>query len=551
MTNPRGRRKLESEIAVNEYFDRRKDPRWTPNVPVQMRWHQGGRTETLAVKDLSLGGLRIESGTCPPIGTYVPVSIAFSGTNEINLEVRVVWKRPGVSAESAHKVGLMVLQRRDVDKYQTQVLTFKEPSPIDRRFQDRRLVNLQQLNTSTERRQDKRRGTSGISKRLSVSGQSLDRWISRYTYERLIQSAPGPTVKTQDRTKIMLGSNNYLGLSDHPKVKEATIKAIEKYGVGAGGVRVLSGTMDLHKALEHRLAEFKSAEACLLYSSGFVANLAVLTSILRKGDVVLNDEVNHASIVEGCRSSDAVVRFYKHKDLVGLARKLSQYHRDTPKLIITDGVFSMDGDVAPLKEILGLAKKFNAMLMVDDAHATGVIGPTGRGSAEYCGVKGLVDITTVTLSKALGAVGGAICGSRSLIKHIFNLSKPFIYSSALPPSVCASTLAALDVLESNPCLIENIHKNRSFLVSGLKTLGFNVPDSVSAVIPVIIGDEIKTYKMASRLDELNIFVNAVSRPAVPRELSRLRISVMATHKLEQLEEALFAFKKAGKEIGLI
>ncbi len=211
----------------------------------------------------------------------------------------------------------------------------------------------------------------------------------------------------------------------------------------------------------------------------------------------------------------------------------------------------MDGDVAPVDKILTLAKRYNAMLMVDDAHSTGVVGQTGRGSAEHCGVLGKVDITTVTLSKALGAIGGAICGSRNLIKKIFNLSRPFIFTSALPPSVCASVMAAIDVIESEPELVRNVQKNRDILCSGLRAMGYRVPPTESAVIPVIIGNEVKTYQLATRLDELNVFVNAVSRPAVPREYSRLRISVMATHTEEHLKEALAAFRRAGEELGLV
>lgn len=308
--------------------------------------------------------------------------------------------------------------------------------------------------------------------------------------------------------------------------------------------------MDLHKQLEERLARFKHTESCLIFPSGYVANLAALTAIVEEGDVLLNDEVNHASIVDGCRSSRGTLRFYKHNNLENLEKKLAQYGTRKPKLIITDGVFSMDGDVAPVDKILTLAKRYNAMLMVDDAHSTGVVGQTGRGSAEHCGVLGKVDITTVTLSKALGAIGGAICGSRNLIKKIFNLSRPFIFTSALPPSVCASVMAAIDVIESEPELVRNVQKNRDILCSGLRAMGYRVPPTESAVIPVIIGNEVKTYQLATRLDELNVFVNAVSRPAVPREYSRLRISVMATHTEEHLKEALAAFRRAGEELGL-
>ncbi len=443
----------------------------------------------------------------------------------------------------------MVLERNDIDRYRKIVELARGTPPVERRIQERRQTTLEQGNV--KRSGDDRRGLPGIARRLAMAGQSLDRWISRYTYERSLKSASSSKVQMESSAKIMLGSNNYLGLTDHPRVKEAALKAIEKYGTGAGGVRVLSGTMDLHKQLEERLARFKHTESCLIFPSGYVANLAALTAIVEEGDVLLNDEVNHASIVDGCRSSRGTLRFYKHNNLENLEKKLAQYGTRKPKLIITDGVFSMDGDVAPVDKILTLAKRYNAMLMVDDAHSTGVVGQTGRGSAEHCGVLGKVDITTVTLSKALGAIGGAICGSRNLIKKIFNLSRPFIFTSALPPSVCASVMAAIDVIESEPELVRNVQKNRDILCSGLRAMGYRVPPTESAVIPVIIGNEVKTYQLATRLDELNVFVNAVSRPAVPREYSRLRISVMATHTEEHLKEALAAFRRAGEELGLV
>lgn len=530
--------------------DRRKFQRSTPGFPLSVRWaNEVPGAEGGDVQDISEGGFCFLGGTPEPVGSYARVYLSTSGQNELELMTRIVWRKTSETPTSTKKIGVMVLERNDIGRYKKIVDLALGSTPGERRIQERRETTLNQGNVT--RSVDDRRGLPGIARRLFMTGQSLDRWISRYTYERSLKSASSAKVKMDPSTKIMLGSNNYLGLTDHPRVKEAALKAIMKYGTGAGGVRVLSGTMDLHKQLEERLAQFKHTESCLIFPSGYVANLAVLTAIAEEGDVFLSDEVNHASIVDGCRASKGTVRFYKHCDLENLEKKLSQYGARKPKMIITDGVFSMDGDVAPVDKILALAKKYNAMLMVDDAHATGVVGQTGRGSAEHCGVLGQVDITTVTLSKALGAIGGAICGSRNVIKRIFNLSRPFIFTSALPPSVCASVMAAIDVIESEPGLVQKVKKNRDILCSGLRKMGYRVPPTESAVIPVIIGNEVKTYQLASRLDELNVFVNAVSRPAVPREYSRLRISVMATHTEGHLEEALTAFRQAGEELGLI
>lgn len=520
--------------------DRRSHSRLNLAVPWRVRWENLGVGSLGVVEEVSKGGFRVKGTSIVPVGTYASFYLSIPQKPDIELVGRLIWREDSGESSLSGTLGVMVLERKDVEKFRELV---GEQGGVSKN----RRCHDEETNASL----NNRREIPTIGRRLMNSGKSLDRWISRYTYERGLRSASAPFVQMESGNKIMLGSNNYLGLTDHPRVKDAAIDAIQKYGTGAGGVRVLSGTMDLHKKLEERIARFKHAEACLIFPSGYVANLATLTSIAERGDVFFNDQVNHASIVDGCRSSEATMRFYKHNDLGNLEKKLKAYPKETPKLIITDGVFSMDGDVAPVDEIVSLSARYGAMVMVDDAHGTGVVGQTGRGSAEHRGVLGKVDITTVTLSKALGAVGGAICGSRNLIKKIFNLSRHFIFTSALPPAVCASVIAALDVIESEPGLVTRLAQNREFLCKGLREMGYDVPGTESAIVPVIIGDEVKTYKLAARLDELGVFVNAVSRPAVPRELSRLRVSVMATHTQTQLKNALEAFQQAGEELSLL
>lgn len=478
------------------------------------------------------------------------MTLAFSNSPKLDVEGRVVWKQPrNANGVSVNDLGILLMNRDDAKMYEEAVSKADKRALPDRRSRDRRAAQTNP--PSAERRRRDRRGTVSMKNRLSLRSQMLDRWFSNHTYERVMQSGAGPVVTSRDRILVNLGSNSYLGLTDHPKVKQAAIEAVAKYGAGAGGVRYLSGTQDIHKMLEERIARFKGAEACLVFPSGYVSNFALLSSILEPEDVVFNDILNHASIVDGCRNTKAKTHFYKHADVENLEKKLQRYESDRPKLIITDGVFSMDGDVAPLKEIIDLARKYNAMVMVDDAHATGVIGAGGHGTAEYCGVFGQVDITIATLSKALGTIGGAICGSRALIKTVFHKSRQFIFTSAIPPSVCASVIAGLDVIESEPGLVANVHRNQKFLCNGLKEMGYDALDTPSALIPVMIGPGENAWALASLLQEMGVFVNAVTEPAVAQDKARLRVSVMATQTLEQLQIALECFKKAGRRLNLI
>lgn len=372
-----------------------------------------------------------------------------------------------------------------------------------------------------------------------------------YFYMREIDSASQSKVIRKGREMIMLASNNYLGLTTHPKVKEAAIKAIEKYGTGSGGVRMLSGSMDLHEKLEHKLATFKETEACIVYTSGYGTNIGIIPTLLKKRDVVVIDEKSHASIVDSCRLSDGRVRVFKHNNMESLERILASYSKDTPKLIVTDGVFSMDGDIADLPGIYDLAKRYNAITMVDEAHATGVLGKHGRGTLEHFGLEGKIDIVMGTLSKALGGIGGFVCSNEIIVSALKHFGRPFVFSTSLPPSICASLIAAIEVIEEEPELLTNLWSNIRHMKEGLQKLGYNTGNTESALIPIIIGNEVKMYQMAGLLEELEVLVSPVARPAVRRGGTRLRVSIMATHNPSDLDRALEAFKKAGKRLGLI
>lgn len=379
-------------------------------------------------------------------------------------------------------------------------------------------------------------------------------WVKRqnyYFYMRNLESFSGPRVKINGREMIMLGSNNYLGLTNHPKVKEAAIKAIKKYGVGSGGVRILSGTFKLHEELERDIAKFKGAEAAIVFNTGFMTNLGTILSLANENSVVINDERNHASIVDGSIFSRAKIRVFLHNDMEYLENILASYPKSQDKLIIVDSVYSMDGDIANLSEIYKLAKRYKAKMMIDEAHASGVLGKTGRGAPEHFNMLGKIDFVMGTLSKALGGLGGFIASTKDVVTYLKHVSREFIFSASLPPAIVAGNIAAIKVIQEEPHLVRQLWRNIKYMKEGLKNLGYDTGNSKSAIIPVLIRDEIKTFKMAQLLDKAGIFVNPVVFPAVKESESRLRVSIMASHSLADLGRVLEAFKEAGKKTGLI
>lgn len=349
---------------------------------------------------------------------------------------------------------------------------------------------------------------------------------------------------------INLSSNNYLGLANHPKVKEAAIEAVKKWGAGAGAVRPIIGTMQLHIELERRLAAFKHTEAALVFQSGFTANAGVIPTITGSEDVILTDELNHASIIDGVRLSKADRRIYRHCDMESLEDSLKTTISAKKRLIITDGVFSMDGDVAPLPTIVELAEKYNSAVMVDDAHGSGVMGG-GRGTAYHYGVHDKIDIQLGTLSKAVGVMGGYIAGSASLIDWLTQRARPFLFSTAQPPAAAGAILAAIDLMEQDSSLTDRLWENTRFWKEGLQRLGFDTGASQTPITPVITGEEGKALMLQKGLFEENVLAMAIVFPTVARGKARVRTMPSAMHSQTDLEEALTAFEKIGKQAGII
>jgi 8-amino-7-oxononanoate synthase len=371
-----------------------------------------------------------------------------------------------------------------------------------------------------------------------------------YPFFRVIESAQDPEVILNGRRMIMVGSNNYLGLTNHPKVKDAAIEALRKYGSGCAGSRFLNGTLDIHVRLEEKLARFIRKEAALVFSTGFQVNLGVISALVGKDDVIIIDKMDHASIIDGCRLSYGEVKKFRHNDMADLERVL-QHSGERGKLIIVDGVFSMEGDIVNLPKVVDLAKAYGARLMVDDAHGIGVLGKTGRGTAEHFGLEDEVDIIMGTYSKSLASIGGFIAGSEKVVHYIKHFARALIFSASPPPASVAAVSVALDIIDNEPQRIERLWKNTRKMLQGFKDLGFKVGPSETPIIPVIVGDNEIAFKMALMLQEEGIFANVAVSPAVPEGKALIRTSYMATHTEEQLDQVLSAFAKTGKALGLI
>ncbi len=371
-----------------------------------------------------------------------------------------------------------------------------------------------------------------------------------YFYFRKLESPQDAEVVVNGKKVIMIGSNNYLGLTNHPRVKEAAMRAVEKYGSGCAGSRFLNGTLEMHVELEEKLARFFRKEAALVFATGYQTNLGTISSLVGRNDVAIIDKYDHASIIDGCRLSFGQVKKYRHNDMKDLERVL-EGTKDKGKLIIVDGVFSMEGDIADLPNIVKLAKTYEARVMVDDAHAVGVLGEGGRGTAEHFNLENQVDLIMGTYSKSLAAIGGFVVGSQEVINYIKHTGRSMIFSASLPPPLVASVSEALDIIEEQPQLRTQLWKNTRRMLKGYKELGYDTGTSETPIIPIIIRDSWKTYEMCKRLFEEGVFVNPVVSPAVPPGRELLRTSYMATHTDDQLDRVLHAFQKVGKEMGLI
>jgi len=394
---------------------------------------------------------------------------------------------------------------------------------------------------------------------LSYLSDQLNQLKNKGTYFKLrvLEDEQEPVCTFDGKKVINLASNNYLGLTTHPKLREAALEATRKYGVGSGAVRTIAGTMKIHMQLEEKIARFKDVEACVVFQSGFAANAGTVSAVLGKDDFIISDKLNHASIIDGARLSRAKILVFEHKDIGDAESKLASI-KDQPgkKLLISDGVFSMDGDIGPLPALCDLAEKYGAIMMVDDAHASGVLGRNGRGTIDHFKVHGRVDIQVGTLSKAIGALGGYVCGSRDLIEFLYHRARPFLFSTSHPPSVAATCIAAFEVLEQEPGRIDKLWENTRFWKKELGLLGFDIggkttPASETPITPIIIGDGKLTMDFSRELFKEGVMGTGIAFPTVPEGKARIRTIMTATHAREELDEALATLKKVGKRMGIL
>ena len=394
---------------------------------------------------------------------------------------------------------------------------------------------------------------------LSYLGKQLDDLKAKGTYFKLrvLEDEQAPVCHFDGREVINLASNNYLGLTTHPKLREAALEATKKYGVGSGAVRTIAGTMSLHMELEEKIAKFKGTEACVVFQSGFTANAGTVSGILGKEDFIISDELNHASIIDGARLSRAKILVFRHKDMAHAEEQLASV-KDQPghKLLITDGVFSMDGDIGPLPALCDLAEKYGAIMMVDDAHASGVLGRNGRGTVDHFKVHGRVDVQVGTLSKAIGALGGYVCGTRDLIDFLYHRGRPFLFSTSHPPSVAATCIAAFDVLQNEPELIDHLWDNTKYWKKELGALGFNIggqntPASETPITPIIVGEGRLAMDFSRELFKEGVMGTGIAFPTVPEGKARIRTIMTATHTRDQLDRALETLKRVGKRLGIV
>jgi glycine C-acetyltransferase len=389
---------------------------------------------------------------------------------------------------------------------------------------------------------------------LSYLGEQLEAWRQAGTYQRLrvLESPCEPVSRVDGREVINLASNNYLGLADHPKLVEAAIAATKKYGAGSGAVRTISGTMSIHMELEQRIAQFKQTEACVVFQSGFAANAGTVSAILTPEDHIISDALNHASIIDGCRLSRAKIHVFAHRDTAAAGKILEDLAGASGrKLLITDGVFSMDGDIGPLPALVQIAEIHGAIMMIDDAHSSGVLGRNGRGTVDHFGLHGRVDIQVGTLSKAIGVLGGYVCGGRDLIEFLYHRARPFLFSTSHPPGVAAACLAAFEILENEPDRIDKLWDNTRYFKAALKNAGFDTGGSETPITPIMVGEAKMAHAFSAAVFENGLFATGIGFPTVPEGKARVRTIVTATHTREMLDRAADILTRVAKKMGIL
>jgi glycine C-acetyltransferase len=389
---------------------------------------------------------------------------------------------------------------------------------------------------------------------LGYLTEQLETWRKAGSYQRLrvLESPCEPISRFDGRDVINLASNNYLGLADHPKLVEAQVEAAKRFGAGSGAVRTISGTMSIHLQLEERIADFKRTEACVVFQSGFAANAGTVSAILGPDDHIVSDALNHASIIDGCRLSRGKIHVFPHKDTARAAEILKELDGAAGhKLLITDGVFSMDGDIGPLPALVEIAERHGAIMMIDDAHSSGVLGRNGRGTVDHFGLHGRVDVQVGTLSKAIGVLGGYVCGSRDLIEFLYHRARPFLFSTSHPPAVAAACLAAFDILEKEPERIEKLWENTRYFKSNLANAGFDTGASETPITPIMVGDAKTAHAFSAALFERGLLATGIGFPTVPEGKARIRTIVTATHTGEMLDRALEILSSVAKKMGIL
>jgi 8-amino-7-oxononanoate synthase len=417
------------------------------------------------------------------------------------------------------------------------------------------MQTVQQMITGSIRGKSSSEGTETILDKCRKFHAFYEAYMSRFNmqnpYLRTLDPASSPIVSREDRPLIQLGSNNYLGLSNHPEIKKAVKEVIDIYGTGCCSSRPLAGTTSLHIKLEEELAKFKESESSLLFSTGYMTMMGTIYALVGEQDIVFSDQLNHASIIDGIRLSKAQLKVYKHNDMTHLEENLASCDPGANKIIITDGVFSMRGDIANLPRIKELAEHYGALIMVDDAHGTGVLGENGRGILEHFRMEGDIDLVCCTFSKTFGTVGGAVAARKEVIDFLRFNSRPFIFTASLPPSVVMTVLASLGVIKKSPDLLTKLRNNTAFLKESLLRLNFRLLPTETPIIPLLIGDDEKTLRMALELEKEGVFVNPIIPPGVSVESSLIRLSVMATLSEEELEFAVEKIKLVGRRVGII
>ncbi|MCC7498095.1 MAG: glycine C-acetyltransferase [Bryobacterales bacterium] len=389
---------------------------------------------------------------------------------------------------------------------------------------------------------------------LAYLSEQIEAWKQAGTYQRLreLESACAPVSIVDHKEVINLASNNYLGLANHPKLVEAAIDATRKYGAGTGAVRTISGTMDLHMELERRIAAFKNVEACVVFQSGFTANAGTVSAILSPEDHIISDELNHASIIDGCRLSRARIHVFPHRDASAAAGKLDELQSESGrKLLITDGVFSMDGDIAPLAQLVEVAERYGAIMMIDDAHASGVLGRNGRGTVDHFNLHGRVHIQVGTLSKAVGVLGGYVCGSRDFIDYLYHRARPFLFSTSHPPAVVGACMAAFEIMQNEPERIATLWSNTAHFKKSLQQSGFNTGASETPITPIMVGEAKVAHQFSRALFEEGLFATGIGYPTVPQGKARVRTIVTATHTVEQLDRAVEILARVARRMNIL